>query len=127
MSSLFSYVVIIAILTVASFFGGIFFNNYLNQGFVNVPAFDSGWVAPNINDETFIEHDLGTTEVLVFITGNDTEFNTIHQFRYGGDLTMAPRYKGVGWFNMNSTHISLWTYLDEVRWDYVRVRMWRIQ
>lgn len=130
MSSSFTYVVIIAIVAVACFIGGIVFCASLDQddmGFVNVPAFDSGWVSPNINDETVIAHGLGTTEVLVFITGKDTDLNTVHQFRYGGDCTMAPHYRGVAWYNMNSTHISLWTYRDEDRWDYVRVQMWYIQ
>ena len=126
MSRSFTYVVIIAILVVASFFGGIFVYRYLEQGFVNTPAFDSGWVSPNINDETVIAHGLGTTEVLVFITGKDTDLNTIHQFRYGGDCTMAPHYRGVAWYKMNNTHISLWTYRDEDRWDYVRVQIWKI-
>ena len=113
MSSSFRYIIIVAIIAivaVASFIGGTVFYASLNQegsGFVNAPAFDSGWVAPIINGETFIEHGLGTTEVLVFITGNDTELNSIHQFRYGGDLTRAPHYIGVAWFNMNNTHISL--------------------
>ena len=113
MSSSFRYTIIIAILVivaVASFVGSIIFCIRLNQdgmGFVNAPAFDSGWIAPNINDETVIEHDLGTTEVLVYITGKDTELNTVHQFRYGGDCTRAPHYRGVSWLNINSTHIGL--------------------
>ncbi len=126
MSDSFRLLGIIVVVAVVSLGIGIPVGKYLERegtGYVNAPAYDSGWITPNINDETIIEHDLGTTEVLVYVLGNNTELNTIHQFRYGGDCTRLPRYRGVMWYKMNNTHISLWTYRDEVRLDYLRVQI----
>jgi len=129
MSKLLRWVVIIAIVAVASFVVGIAFGKYTEQegaGLVSAPAYDSGWIVPNINEETIIEHNLGTTEVLVYITGKDDEW-AIHQYSYGGDWTALGNRRGAMWYNLTSSHVTLWVHAEEFRWDYVRIQIWKIQ
>lgn len=82
-----------------------------------VPAYDSGWVSTEGGTITF-SHNLGTTEVLVYLIGNDTSGALgIHQFQYG---EMYWAY----WHNLDANSIEVTAYPP---WDYVRVILWKIQ
>ena len=84
---------------------------------MTAPAYDSGWVSGEEGEELVFTHNLGTTNVLVYLTGNDTDgMLGIHQYEYGG----------VGWaywHNLDSNNISV---TAEHPWDSIRVMIWRI-
>jgi hypothetical protein len=87
-------------------------------GFMDSPAYDSGWVSVGAGGELVFTHNLGTTEVFVYITGKDVDDTLgIHQYEYGG----------VGWaywHNLDATNINVTAYPP---WDHVRIMLWKIQ
>jgi len=92
----------------------------LPQGFVRAPAYDSGWVSINQGQVLTFTHNLGTTEVLVYVIGNDTTGdNGIHQMGYGDNSLL--------WYRLNSTTISVYRLIPEDFWTEVRVMIWKIQ
>ncbi len=87
-------------------------------GFFTTPAYDSGWISAEGGGEIVLTHNLGTTEVFVYLVGKDKDGTLgIHQFEYGG---MYWAY----WHNLDSNNISVTVYPT---WDYVRVMIWKIQ
>jgi len=88
-----------------------------NAGFVSSPAYDSGWVSVG-GGEIVFTHDLGTTDVFVYLTGKDLDDTLgIHQYEYGG---VAWAY----WHNLDETNITV---TADSPWDYIRVMIWEIQ
>ena len=86
-------------------------------GFLNAPAYDSGWITIEEGEETVFTHNLNTTEVFVYMIGKDTDqIYKIHQYEYGGTYWAY-------WHNLDSNNISV---TAEWPWDYVRVMIWRI-
>jgi len=59
----------------------------LPEGFVNAPAYDSGWVSTIGKTMPMIfEHGLGTTNVLVYVVAKTSDWTGIHQRRFGSDF-----------------------------------------
>ena len=88
------------------------------QGFLTAPAFDSGWESVGEGGEIVFAHDLGTTEVFVYLVGRDIDDTLgIHQYEYAG---MYWAY----WHKLDSNNISVTAYPGS--WDEVRVMIWRI-
>lgn len=89
----------------------------LPQGFMNAPAYDSGWVveySPGSIYKTF-EHGLNTTDVLVYIVRNDTN-RGINQVWYGENV----------WFNLTENEITLEMPSLPYPSGYIRVMIWKI-
>lgn len=86
-------------------------------GFVNTPAYDSGWRSIGEGGEIVFTHNLNTTEVFVYLIGKDADDTLgIHQYQYG---EMYWAY----WHKLDSNNISVTAFSP---WDYVRVMIWRI-
>lgn len=99
-------------------------------GFTNPPAYDSlkvyGWRPINPDTNIVFEHNLNTTNVLVYLIGNYPDsLPYIHQKDYGGEIT-AGNYYGVYWYALTNTTIWVHRYKDDTNWDYVRVVIWKI-
>jgi len=90
------------------------------------PDYDSGWV-PIPLGWTYLQHDLGTTDVYVYIIGRNGDYT--HQFSYGGDWvrnkdSILSSY-GVYWqCYLNRLKITRW--MDDTEWQEVRVLLWKL-
>jgi len=106
-------------------------NQILPQGFVSAPAYDSGWGNLSHGMTTFT-HNLGTTEVFVYMIGKDIEgyplYVGIHQFDYGGNRFYDTRYRHFGavWRNLTNTTIEIRRFDNDVNWEQVRIMIWKI-
>lgn len=81
------------------------------QGFLTAPAYDSGWVFSN--EPTVLNHNLGTTEVFVYLVGKTTE--GITHYYYGQDIQ---------WWSLTSTHIKIHAAAASIQ--AFRVMIWKI-
>ena len=97
-------------------------------GWVNTPAYDSGWFTVENSSRITLIHDLGTTEVLVYLLGKNSE-GTIHQNNYGTNNDSAGTL-GMYWQNLTETEISIRRATDDLSamysWDEARVMLWKI-
>jgi len=94
-------------------------------GYVNPPAYDSGWKnlgAPPVY-VTFT-HNLGTTEVFVYIVGKEFGADTIHQWYIGGGGG-GNRF-GTWWYDLDISRVTVYRCGDDYMWDQVRVMIWKI-
>jgi hypothetical protein len=97
------------------------------SGFLPPPAFDSGWIPLSVGTVTTIYHWLGTTEVLVYMTANNTGGFEVHQ-RYYGLITMGlpDEWKGAIWQDLTEDSITIYRAARDGIWDKVRVQIWKI-
>jgi len=93
-------------------------------GFIGTPAYDSGWVSISFGYNTFT-HNLGTTELVVYVIGNHSEWK-IHQIKYGGGVFVDGQ-QGVEFLLLNNTTISLYRYPNDPFWQQARVMIWKIK
>ena len=99
----------------------------VEPGFLVAPAYDSGWVnMTNIKAAT-LQHNLGTTDVLVYVMGR-TDDGVIHQRYYG--QTYDPGiagFKGFFWNDLTENEITLVRgHSSHHYWEYIRVMIWKI-
>ncbi len=89
------------------------------------PAYDSGWVNISQNETLRFTHDVGTTEVLVYVVGNATTYPSmgVHQSFYG---SVYGESRGMRWQNLTDTDIDIKRYSNDAYWDQVRIRIWKI-
>jgi len=90
-------------------------------GYIGEPAYDSGWVElPEESSwsKTNLTHNVGTTEVLVYMIGK-SDGGSIHQKIKG-------QQDAVDWEQLTNTTISVVRQWEDVWWDYVRVMIWKI-
>ena len=94
-----------------------------------LPDYDSGWV--DITDKAGqyfnMTHNLNSAEITVYITGKTTASGGAHQRYLGltGDLAVE-RELGLAWTNSTSNTVTLYRGANDLYWNYVRVRVWRI-
>ena len=131
MSSSVRCVVLVVVVAVASLVVGISFGKYLGQeivGFANSPTYDSGWTNITAGEVRTFAHDLGTTDVLVYMMGKNPE-GMIHQRRYGGD-NIGGGLQGAYWFNLTESEVKVRRLRDDTtpdhKWEQIRVLIWRI-
>ena len=122
---------------------------YLNQTVIEVnstrglgaPDYDSGWLSIAASAYTLLYHNLGTTELLVYVIGKDSE-GSVHQCVYGGcgygpmvDNPPRVAYEdGLFWRQLTTTSIRIDRLKDDganggvsgPAWDNVRVMLWKI-
>ena len=91
------------------------------------PDYDSGWVSHEDYSKIFV-HDLGTTEVLIQMIGQNLE-DGIHQRRYGGDNT-GGGLQGAYWCNLTVSTIQVNRLSEDTipiwSWDQIRIMIWKI-
>lgn len=75
-------------------------------------------------DNSPFQHNLGTTDVIVYIVGKKTLGGAIHQIDYGG--YHAVHYYGVYWHKLTNTEVTVHRHGDDGNWEYVRVMIWKI-
>lgn len=114
----------------------------LNSTGLGAPDYDSGWFSIAAPGSVLLTHNLGTTELLVYVIGNSSS-GTIHQYGYGCDsygpmVDNPPRVlysQGVYWERLTTTSIYIQRLRDdgssngggpELAWDNVRVMLWKI-
>jgi len=90
----------------------------LPQGFVKAPAYDSGWTTISaITRKVTLTHNLGTTEVFVYIMGRQFRADSIHQWHDGDDVGY--------WYDLDISQITISGRKGSM-WDQVRVMIWKI-
>jgi hypothetical protein len=95
-----------------------------------LPDYDSGWV--DISDRTGqyfnVTHSLNTAEITVYITGKVSVSGGTHQMYLGLTGNLAGEGElGLAWTNSTSNTVTLYRGADDLYWNYVRVRVWRIE
>lgn len=92
-----------------------------------LPDRDSGWLYFPQNSSIIYEHDLSTTNVLVYMIGNSMNGTSpyIHQKNYGEDNSGLSLF-GAAWYDLTNTTIRLHRGATDVNWNYVRVMLWRL-
>lgn len=93
------------------------------------PDYDSGWI--DISDKAGqyfnVTHSMNSADLIVDITGKTTNTGGAHQRYYGltGNLPVEGE-QGLAWTNSTSNTVTLYRGANDVYWNYVRVRVWRI-
>lgn len=100
---------------------------FTHPGAVDRPAYDSGWVSINVDQEIILTHNVGTTDVLVYMVGksSDTASPYIHQKWYGGEVNVIAEY-GVFWYDLTKTTVRVQRHLSDANWNWVRIMIWKI-
>jgi hypothetical protein len=71
-------------------------------------------------------HNLGTTNVLVYMVGYDYDGYDYHQIAYGGDATALGAVYGAWWYGLTTTEIVIQRLNDDIRWDLIHIMIWKI-
>ena len=118
--------------------------NYLNTTVINLnlsvielnatkglgpPDYDSGWVSFYYR-EIRLTHNLGTTNLLVYMVGKDLA-GQIHHCYYGGENDFSNRQYGAYWGRLFATTIDVFRGSQDPDstqggWVEFRVMMWKI-
>jgi hypothetical protein len=88
---------------------------------LGAPDYDSGWFAINPGSYIILTHNLGTTNVLVYMVGRIS--GTIDQVEYGGDANGQSSY-GANWYGLTTTQIWINRMSQDIWWPEIRVFMW---
>lgn len=91
------------------------------------PDYDSGWSNIAAGEQLTLFHDLGTTEVYVYVIGK-TEAGLIHQLDYGWIHGGGVEYNkfGLAWYGLDTEVIKAWRAAQDENWVQVRVMIWKI-
>ena len=88
------------------------------------PDFDSDWIKISTG-YTNINHNLGTSDLLVYVIGRGGSFGT-HQWSYGGRWSpFHDGHLGLYW-STSPDRIKLYRYPNDQNWEEVRVVIWRL-
>jgi len=95
---------------------------YLSSTGLGSPDYDSGWL--NLTrGENVLSHNLGTTELLVYLLGRNS--SDTHQLNYGGTLYGTLWY-GARFHELTSTNITITRMASDREWPEARVQIWKI-
>jgi len=102
----------------------------LNATKLGTPDYDTfevygDWLSIDTGETKSLPHNLGTTDVIVYLIGNDTSLYGIHQRDYGGALS-GGNYFGAYWHDLTDTWIEVTRRDQDQNWDYIRVLIWKI-
>lgn len=100
----------------------------LNATKLGTPDYDSGWILMTRGEVITLNHNLGTTELLVYFVGKYDADGTIHQWMYGGGYDDN---QGAVWFGLTNNQIKIERFIGDVRvpegqWSQGRVMLWKI-
>lgn len=100
------------------------------RGFINAPAYDSGWFPLEAGHSITLHHNLNTAVVLVYMIGSVAEGIDIHQDHYGCDWWNYPaggEYRmGASWRRLSENTIDVYRAPEDASWNFIRLMMWRI-
>lgn len=105
------------------------------QGFMGVPAYDSGWFSIDQNEDITFTHNLNTDELFVYLIGrshyggpDSPDFMKIHQEDYGDlDWVCGEAGHGCCWSRLDNTTITVRRGGNDEGWSEARVMTWIIQ
>lgn len=98
----------------------------LNMTKLGKPDADSGWLNITAGQQLIFNHNLGTTNVLVYMIGNDTSGTLyIHQIKYGMDDNLGYEY-GARWQELTPTSIKVIRGISDPNWNQIRIMIWKI-
>lgn len=96
--------------------------NVLNATRLGTPNWDSLWFGLSTGSSVVLYHNLGTTNVLVYMIGYN---GAINQIQYGGDDTQFAQY-GAYWSQLTATSITITRQGNDVNWQSIRVMIWKL-
>jgi prefoldin subunit 5 len=101
----------------------------MNATKMGKPDADSGWmnIPADMTHYLVYNHNLNTTEVLVYMIGkySNTTSPYIHQYGFGAD-NYASGVFGAAWSDLTSTSIKLTRFNQDTNWVNIRVMLWKI-
>jgi len=98
----------------------------LEENKLGLPDYDSGWTGiAAIGDNPPFEHNLNSTNLLVYVVGKTTLGGALHEICYGGDKS-GTNYEGVYWHKLSTTEITVHRHGQDPYWKWVRVIIWKI-
>jgi hypothetical protein len=92
---------------------------------LGAPDYDSGFFNPSQGERATLTHNLGTTNVLVYMTGTAGGTSGIHQIQYGSDAVATNQY-GAYWYGLTTTSITIYRLPNDVNWIWIRVQIWKL-
>lgn len=93
---------------------------------LGAPDFDSGWVWINKGQSIILNHNLGTTDVMVYMMGYDNDStHYTHQIGFGGDNYFGGA-GGAYWYELTSTTIKTTRAADDNDWHMIRALIWKV-
>ena len=93
---------------------------------LGAPEYDSGWYTINQGQSIVLNHNLGTTNVIVYMIGNDTDSTRyVQQIGFGGDSYFGGA-GGAYWYELTSTTIKTTRAANDNDWHQMRVFIWKI-
>jgi hypothetical protein len=97
-----------------------------SPGFMNAPAYDSGWLAIGQGQTITLTHNLNTdpAKLFFYVLGNNPTYG-VHQFLYGGEWSGT--WQGLYASGLNNTQITLIRMTGDPYWPQVRVQIWIIR
>jgi hypothetical protein len=84
------------------------------------------WVTIPPGQYASYQHNLGTTDVLVYVVGYDYDGYGYHQINYGGDSTAIGSTHGIWWYDLTVAEVTIYRLPDDVRWDLIHIMIWKI-
>ena len=97
----------------------------LNSTMLGKPGYDSGWTVINYEQTMTFTHNLGTTELLVYVIGKHPD-KQIHQMYYGGNTMEPGATNGLFWYYLDTNTIKVLRTQHAGNWWEVRVIIWKI-
>lgn len=88
------------------------------------PDYDSGWMDVSEGEIITLTHDLGTTELFVYMLGQGGGLE-IHQHHYGGTCPAGNR--GLRWYHLTENTIQVERSGNDERWEQFHIMIWKIQ
>jgi hypothetical protein len=103
-------------------------SQFVRNGFVNEPWWDSGWVRCNQGYNTFnFNRTLEDPDsALVYMMGKNSTSGRPHQIDYGGDVTQIGNAVGAKWQELTHTSIIVYRGEKDGMWNYVRIMIWQV-
>lgn len=97
-------------------------------GGFDAPDYDSGWISIAAGDGVEVRHELGTSNVFVYLVGRITPGGALHQYGYGEDryVDSGIKNKGVYWFSLTTFNIWIVRGAQDTFWEQFRLRLWII-
>lgn len=99
----------------------------LNATKLGAPDRDSGWIPISQGQEIIFNHNLNTTNVLVYMIGkySDSASPYIHQIQFGAD-NLVTTVGGARWYDLTVNSIRVRREANDANWNYVRLFIWKI-
>jgi hypothetical protein len=91
------------------------------------PDYDSDWLTVDQNTELTLNHNIGTTDLFVYLIGKEGGTQT-HQIFLGGDKMMNDNFRtqeGAYWY-CDETSIHVKRMMTDEKWQEIRILIWKL-